>query len=312
MTTGNPFYSSQGWSSLQRPVYSPGLLLEDEDLNVGVSYTQGLVRLVLKSLFGCGVICGLDVTAEPTCKDTKRKITVNPGIALDGEGNLIEVTQPWSHEFGPHCDKGWPEKLWVVLCYREKCCRPKDVTCSADGDSQSKQTRVRAGFEINLWETLPKCTCRCKTDAEDDEQDDGDEEDCGCGGRKKVKAAAKASTERSTGEEPEEDEELCPCYADHFKGICGCDCCRCVVLAKIVKIDVPEIEVDSSMVRRVRPVLNGYLQCRFPEQDVKKQQSDSNGEVLGDTPGTAAKNTGARRKLQERSETKTPRKADKG
>jgi hypothetical protein len=44
--------------SLIRPTYSPGLLLEDDDLTAGVSYTRGLTQLLFRSLFGCGVICG--------------------------------------------------------------------------------------------------------------------------------------------------------------------------------------------------------------------------------------------------------------
>lgn len=330
MTTGKPFFSSQGSSSLQRPLYSPGLLLEDEDLNVGVAYTQGIMRLMLKSLFGCGVICGLEVTAVPTCHETKRKITVNPGIALDGEGNLIEVAKPWNHEFGPECDGDWPKNIWVVLCYREKCCRPKDVACSAEGDGESKQTRVRAGYEINLWERLPKCTCRCKTEAEEDERNDDGEEDCGCGGRKKVKAAARTGTEQQQQPEPEK-EDPCPCYTDHVKGVCGCDCCRCVVLAKVVDpetivrkdengddLNPPIVEVDSSMVRRVRPVLNGYLQCLIEE--TPKRQRQSPGDVLAAAlkaeKAAAGDDTqqvsSARQKLQERADTKSAKKSDKG
>src|SRR4029434_11061889 len=108
MTTVKPFVpsgcaqsSKPGSSSLQRPHFSPGLLLEDEDLNVAVSYTQELMRLMLKSLFGCGVVCGLKVTAIPTCQDTKRKIELSRGVALDWKGNLIDVQGPGRRESGP-------------------------------------------------------------------------------------------------------------------------------------------------------------------------------------------------------------------
>jgi hypothetical protein len=322
MATGTPFGSYQGWSSLQRPVYSPGLLLEDEDLNAGIAYTQGLMRLMLRSLFGCGVICGLDVTVTSSCQGTKRKLVVEPGIAVDGEGNIIEVQKPWSHEFGPDCDGGWPERLWVVLCYREKCCRPKDVTCASDGDPQSARTRVRAGFEIALWEKLPACTCRCKTGAEDDERDDDDDADCGCGGRKKAKVEASASAERQKKDDSATDEP-CPCYADHFNGVCGCECCKCVVLARVVapgtliekdeddnELKPPIVKVDSSMVRRVRPVLNGYLKCL---KESKSAASNAAAERIAytrvgktaraveDAPGASARQkqqkTGAAEKL---------------
>ena len=54
------------------------MLLEDEDLNAGVSYTRDLTRILFKSLFGCGVICGLVVGAKRTCNGGKLEITVVP------------------------------------------------------------------------------------------------------------------------------------------------------------------------------------------------------------------------------------------
>ena len=53
-----------GSSTLVRPRFSPGLLLRDDDLKVGVDYTRELSRLMFRSLFGCGVICGLKVEAS--------------------------------------------------------------------------------------------------------------------------------------------------------------------------------------------------------------------------------------------------------
>ena len=273
MTSGKLLTSETHWSSVQRPLYSPGLLLEDEDLNIGIAYTQSLIRLMLRSLFGCGVICGLKVTAVPTCNDTKRRIDVTKGVAVDGEGNLIEVSRPWSYEFGPDCDDGFPDNLWVVVCYTEKCCRPRDVDCGSDDDGGSKPTRVRAGYKINVQDHPPECACRCPS-PDDEEPDDDDPHYRCCHGSstKKRQRTAEGGDTATTVEDP------CACYTDHFNGECDCECgCRCVVLAKIVDpgtivteennvaLPSPVIEVDSSMVRKVRPVLNGYLQCLCPD-----------------------------------------------
>jgi hypothetical protein len=299
MSTAKPMVPSKpGSSSLQRPYFSPGLLLEDEDLNVAVSYTQELMRLMLKSLFGCGVICGLKVTAIPTCQDTKRKIQVTRGIALDCQGNLIEVPVPWSYEFGPDCDDGYPPKMWVVLCYHEKCCRPKDVTCSSDDESQSKPTRIQSGYEIKLYDCLPDCACRCRSEDDDDEDSpDGPTHSC-CNeptpkrSTKKSSSTAEQATDTSAEGDESGSEELCPCYGAHFHGVCDCECgCKCVVLGKVVDFDdiheeddqgnpvPPYIEVDDSMVRRVRPVLNGYFECRFPEAEATQRTTSSMASV---------------------------------
>lgn len=300
MSTAKPMVPSKpGSSSLQRPYFSPGLLLEDADLNVAVTYTQELMRLMLKSLFGCGVICGLKVTAIPTCQDTKRKIQVTRGIALDCQGNLIEVQVPWSYEFGPpDCDDGYPPKIWVVLCYHEKCCRPKDVTCLSDDESQSKPTRIQSGYEIKLYDCLPDCACRCRSEDDDDEDSpDGPTHSC-CNeptpkrSTKKSSSTAEQATDTAEEEDEDESEALCPCYSDHFHGVCDCECgCKCVVLGKVVDpatiireddqgTPVPAyIEVDDSMVRRVRPVLNGYFECRFPEAEATQRTTSSMASV---------------------------------
>lgn len=270
MDNAHKLMTKTGNATLQRPRYSPGLLLEDDDLNSGVNYTRDLTRLLFKSLFGCGVICGLKVTAKPICKGSKLEITVAKGIALDSLGNPLEVPSPLTLEYDPQC-KDFPPVIWVTLCYTEKCCRPKDVSCSAEDDSQPKPTRVRAGYEVNLYDVAPECACRC---GKDDPAPVGRERcrDVDAAEPAPV-AAAIAVSDAGQADDP------CPCYSSHFKGECDCGC-SCVLIAKIMPLDVPdkdpagraiapedrEATVDTSVVRRIRPVLNGYLDCRFPPQ----------------------------------------------
>src|SRR5262249_18434652 len=150
------------YPGLLRPRFAPGLLLEDEDLNTSVNYTRDLVRLMFRSLFGCGVICGLKVTGRPICEGRKWELTVASGLALDCMGNPIEVATSKTIEYDPKCDR-FPENLWVTVCYKEKCCRPKDAGCSQDDDSQPQPTRIRSGYSIKLYKELPTCACHCAT-----------------------------------------------------------------------------------------------------------------------------------------------------
>src|SRR5438874_7512870 len=85
------YVSGRDVSVLERPRYTAGLLLEDTDLTAAVKYTRDMSRLLFRSLFGCGVICGLDVTALLTCNGSKIEVTVASGIALDCSGNPIYV-----------------------------------------------------------------------------------------------------------------------------------------------------------------------------------------------------------------------------
>jgi len=73
---------------LERPRYSPGLILEDSDLTAAVDYTRALNRLLFRSLFGCGVVCGLTVSIGTDCG---LQVTVAPGLALDGCGDPLHL-----------------------------------------------------------------------------------------------------------------------------------------------------------------------------------------------------------------------------
>src|SRR5262245_13812275 len=138
------YKSVTGNSTLERPRYSPGLLLEDEDLTSAVSYTRNMMRLMFRSLFGCGVICGLDVKAELTCNRSRVDAMIAKGVALDCLGNPIEIPKDLKIAFDADCDT-IPACLWVVVCYRESCCRAKDVSCAPDDDGQVVQTRIKEG-----------------------------------------------------------------------------------------------------------------------------------------------------------------------
>src|SRR5262245_15337200 len=137
--------SAEGMSSLVRPFFSPGLLLEDDDLNASVAYTRNMVRLLFRTLFGCGVICGLKVTAQPECENRKIGIKVEKGVALDCIGNPIEIPSAQTILYDPECDR-FPSHLWVAVCYTEKPCRPKDVSCSVEGTGGVAHTRSRDAF----------------------------------------------------------------------------------------------------------------------------------------------------------------------
>ena len=153
-------------STLVRPRFSPGLLLRDDDLRQGVDYTRDLSRLLFRSFFGCGVVCGLVVEPKLVCG--KLIVTVNEGIALDGRGDPIYVPGATEVKIDPTCGAQIPPKMWVVLCRTEQCCAPRAAVCGCDDeDAASVCTREQDGFEIKLVKEKPKAAavrarnCRC-------------------------------------------------------------------------------------------------------------------------------------------------------
>lgn len=264
--TKKTYASQQGLSTLERPRYSAGLLLEDDDLTAAVSYTRNMMRLMFRSLFGCGVICGMDVTAQLTCNRTRVAVTVGKGVALECLGDPIEITKAVTVTYDADCDP-LPEWLWVTVCYLEKCCRPKDVSCSPDDSGQIVQTRERDGFEVRVYPKRPKCACSCeppeiggkprKSDCCDDEEDEAQAEqpastaaavrdpaliDTLPGDRaERARAILENAGKQpgTTGRGPTRDTrprlpDLCDCYQEHFDGTCECGCCcPCVLVGKI-------------------------------------------------------------------------------
>jgi hypothetical protein len=287
MTMVKNYVNKSGTATLERPYYSPGLLLEDDDLTAAVAYTRNMTRLMFRSLFGCGVICGFDLTARLTCNRTRVDVTIPKGVALDCMGDPIEIPKPITVSWDFDCDPV-PEWIWVTVCYRETCCRPKDTSCAAGDEGQKVQTRVKDGYEVRLYSSQPKCVCSCEAPPEDDKKRPG----ACCDDEPTSPPASVASPPlsnpgavnpgRKTTDGAAADTKLkipaeCDCYASHFEGKCDCDgdcCCPCVLIGKVHttegpgaeplgdKVDEPaDLLVDRTWVRWIRPVLVGYIKC---------------------------------------------------
>jgi hypothetical protein len=259
----------KGTSTLVRPRFSPGLLLQDSDLNSAVDYGRSLLQLMLRNLFGCGVICGYGVTVTvDNCNILQ--VTVDGGLALDCLGNPIELTTAQTLKVSCKCAPDLPCEIWVAIRRRECNSSPREVSCTAeDNTSTTVCTRVCDGYEIRLFTELPECICGCPPKQT---------------GPKPTGCCTDASTERA----PEEVERLkrlrlrlkkweecneeerkqrisdmhagarC-CDEDHRHGICHCSCCcDWVLLAELVcceeKGEQRSYLVDQSVRRFIRPV----------------------------------------------------------
>jgi len=77
-----------------RPFYATGVLLDAEDFLDEQTYHRGRLARALAWLHGTGTIAGLEVT-PPQAQGTDFELAVQPGLALDRFGRLIEVPRPW-------------------------------------------------------------------------------------------------------------------------------------------------------------------------------------------------------------------------
>ena len=290
--------SVKGISKLVRARFEPGMLLQHEDLEQMSTYTRDLSRLMFRSLFGCGVVCGLVVRTDRKCgKDT---IVVGAGLALDDCGDPIHVPDDQPLTIDEHCDPDLKGSLWVVLCRSTRCCAPRTAICTSDDDDPSSVcTREREGYEIRIVRKLPGCACGCAPPKD-------------IVAPVQVKGQADAQLVNKGG--ASKNHCLCvdptlPCYVDHYAGECGCCCddcsgnscdCDCVVLARLdpgSKEGMPWT-ADHSVRRFVRPVLmrdpqvaiehKAQAQQYEEEQKVKEQmQQQVKANALEKRPKTS-------------------------
>lgn len=234
-----------GTTKLVRSKFGPGMLLQHEDLELLNSYTQNLSRLLFRSFFGCGVICGL-VVQKPEFKCGKLFITVESGVALTCAGDPVWV--PEKVEFAPsdNAETDLGDPLWVVLCRTVKCCGPRTSVCESDDEEGTAVcTREIEGYEIRV-ETSRKCYCGSPVQTP----------------------------------QPETDT---PYYSDHYKGKCGCSCgecsdcdCNCILLARLDNEKDPAGIVHWSVDHRVRSFVRPVL-MRDPQVEIE----DSNRKKPG-------------------------------
>ena len=170
---------------LMHPVFFPGQLLTDDDLQSMMNYVLTKHRLHNRFLHGSGVACGLEVTCHPC---DRGKVIVRPGYALDCCGNdilvpcAVEVDIPAmvrelrlrqnGQDCGDPCDKTGESYrkncgkntdlrrycLYIVYC--EETSDPvapyiHDESCA---DIGCLPTRVREGYRFEL---------RCPVEDED-------------------------------------------------------------------------------------------------------------------------------------------------
>jgi hypothetical protein len=265
----NTVASSKGWSTLVRPKFGPGMLLQHEDLEELHGYTRELSRLLFRSFFGCGVVCGLVV--KPGDKCGKWQVLVKAGLALNCSGDPIHVPKDQVVDIDPDCDPKPHTPLWVVLCRSVKSTAPRTAMCPSDDDETSSScTRERDGYEIRVVKERPGCSCGCPPEDEcGDDNGNGD------------------------GISPEHDSECwCvnpkdKCYEAHYLGECGCPCdncagggCDCVLLARLDFTEDPRKWTADHRVRRfIRPVLIRDPQVQQEKEEREKSKKDNTSEV---------------------------------
>jgi hypothetical protein len=78
----------------ERPAYATGMLLDAQDFSDEQTYHRGRLARAMAFLAGGGTLAGLQIEYVPGSATQVEEIMVNPGLAVDRLGRLIEVPRP--------------------------------------------------------------------------------------------------------------------------------------------------------------------------------------------------------------------------
>lgn len=83
----------------ERVNYATGIMLQADDFEAEQTYHRGRLAQLMRHLMGFGTLSGLKVLAPPP-ENNLLEIRVQPGIAVDRYGRLIEIQSPQCIEVG--------------------------------------------------------------------------------------------------------------------------------------------------------------------------------------------------------------------
>lgn len=90
-TEADPLYTQP---RAERAAYATGMLLDAQDFSDEQTYHRGRLARALAFLAGGGTLAGLEVQHAPGSETQPEEIRVQPGLAVDRLGRLVEIARP--------------------------------------------------------------------------------------------------------------------------------------------------------------------------------------------------------------------------
>ncbi len=131
-------------ATLQRQQVKDGLLLNAERWQRAHDYHRQRQNVHYQSLNQPGIVCGLGVHAIPAPEAVAaeyrdhRWVKIQPGIAIDLEGNLIIVPQPLNFRIATEVKASEPLTVYLVAQYRD----PDQLEESPDNEVVQETFRI--------------------------------------------------------------------------------------------------------------------------------------------------------------------------
>lgn len=143
-----------------RVFYATGVLLDAADFNAEQIYHRSRLARALTYLHGSGTVAGLKVGYEPpedvnSAQDLKEELRVDPGVAIDRFGRLIEVPRTACIRLNPWYAGQDPDDL--QQSYYEKVLIPAHTEKNEKGEDVPVAKRTLSGVVADVFIRFVAC-----------------------------------------------------------------------------------------------------------------------------------------------------------
>ena len=136
--------SNSDSSQFVRPRFFEGKILSAEDFQAEQEYHSNKRRMHNRCLHGVRVACGLEVELR------KNKVHIEPGMALDCQGNEIVVSEPIRLSLPSR-----KRRFFLTLAYAETPSHPVPSFERGHGPEAEEFSRIQETFELGWTASDP-------------------------------------------------------------------------------------------------------------------------------------------------------------
>ena len=181
-------------NSVKSTVFADGMIVNSDDLNTAMMYPIELMQMFMQAYFGCGVVCGLQLSLVGKENENNFCLQVDSGVALDCMGYPMKLCEKQTINLTPEsCDpcnpidyKNLPVTVYVAIKRTSVPEAPRsEGGCTTEGQAQCTHTRAAEAIVVKVFtkEQLPDCLCYKQTrtvDANGNNQYTAASDDCDC------------------------------------------------------------------------------------------------------------------------------------
>ncbi|MGZ8284040.1 MAG: hypothetical protein ACXW27_00355 [Allosphingosinicella sp.] len=144
-----------------------GMLVTAEDLNAATHYPLAVMQVLMRSYFGCGIVCGLDVTLPKRNAEGSLIVEIGRGVALGCDGYPIELCRMLPFDFSPDpcgCPAAPGARIVKYIAMRRDAAPeapPRPCGCGPAAGEPGQCSRLRDHVHVQAFdeEDLPAGIC---------------------------------------------------------------------------------------------------------------------------------------------------------